>query len=367
VHKIDTDGNVAGAFTDGDPLIPTPATVIDAPWLNAVQGELVNAIEGLGGTLVKGTNNQILARLNARYGRLDLANTWAAAQTFGSTVAVTGNVSLGGSLAVTGSTTLTGPTTANGATRVNAMLGLNIAPVFPLDHRLGPTAGDAYARVGASRPLMLRAGTGAPGLGFNLYADGTQNVRADQGYGAEMLMFTDGSLRVSTADTGAVGSAATLLEKVRVGSGAAATANTPATALTVLNGYVALSAVNPNSNVAFLNTITPQHILKAHGKCVTNGSGGGSVSGGTGISSVTASGGSVTVTFAQAFANADYDATVTMHASVYSVATITAQTATSLTFQAVDLTIGSGGAMTGIAVLFASNVRTFSVMAAGAQ
>jgi hypothetical protein len=58
MHRVDTDGNVANAFTDGTPGV-TQATVVDAAILNAMQNEIANAIESGGVALVKGTNNQL--------------------------------------------------------------------------------------------------------------------------------------------------------------------------------------------------------------------------------------------------------------------------------------------------------------------
>lgn len=61
MHRIDAANHVSNTFSEGDPVIPIVPTAVDAAWLNAVQGELVNTIEGLGDavTLVKGNNTQI--------------------------------------------------------------------------------------------------------------------------------------------------------------------------------------------------------------------------------------------------------------------------------------------------------------------
>ena len=60
MHNIDAAGNDSGTFRD-----PTPpdvqGTVVDAKWLNAVQGELVNVIEGAGITLDDEDSGQLLA------------------------------------------------------------------------------------------------------------------------------------------------------------------------------------------------------------------------------------------------------------------------------------------------------------------
>lgn len=52
MHKIDSDGaTVTFEFTEGNPTLSVPATVVSAAWLNAVQHELVKVIEMLGFTL----------------------------------------------------------------------------------------------------------------------------------------------------------------------------------------------------------------------------------------------------------------------------------------------------------------------------
>lgn len=89
MHRTDADGNVAGLFTDGDPMIPQEATVIGAAWLNDIQEEICNAIEDLGGTLVKGNQTQLYDRLVAVFGRLASANTWSATQTVNADVSIT--------------------------------------------------------------------------------------------------------------------------------------------------------------------------------------------------------------------------------------------------------------------------------------
>lgn len=75
MHRIDSFGTAAslpsieapttapGFFTKGNPSLAVPATLVSQDWLNSVQEELANVIEGAGLTLVKGTNNQLLAAL----------------------------------------------------------------------------------------------------------------------------------------------------------------------------------------------------------------------------------------------------------------------------------------------------------------
>lgn len=62
MHRIDTDGNVNGLFTD-TPAEGANRTVVDDDWLNAVQEELCAAIEARGITLDKTKHNQLTAAL----------------------------------------------------------------------------------------------------------------------------------------------------------------------------------------------------------------------------------------------------------------------------------------------------------------
>jgi len=60
MHRTDGTGHVDNKFTDGNPATGTPGTKVEKEWLNAVQEELCNLLEGMGVTLVKGTWNQLL-------------------------------------------------------------------------------------------------------------------------------------------------------------------------------------------------------------------------------------------------------------------------------------------------------------------
>lgn len=55
MHRIEGDGfEVVGGknmFTEGNPLIPIPATMVTADWANAVQEEIATVIEQAGATL----------------------------------------------------------------------------------------------------------------------------------------------------------------------------------------------------------------------------------------------------------------------------------------------------------------------------
>ncbi len=61
MFRIDSDGNVANLFSEGNPSTGTPGTKISADWLTAVQEEICNLLTGLGVTLTKYTNNQLAA------------------------------------------------------------------------------------------------------------------------------------------------------------------------------------------------------------------------------------------------------------------------------------------------------------------
>lgn len=66
MHRIDGPGaTIDNHFTDGDPGSSIPATVVTGDWLNAVQDDIANAIEGAGITLSKPSNNQLLLAIQA--------------------------------------------------------------------------------------------------------------------------------------------------------------------------------------------------------------------------------------------------------------------------------------------------------------
>lgn len=64
MHRIDGEGNIANAFTEGDPGTGTPATQVTEDWLNAVQEEIAGVIEGAGDTLDKPDNAQLYDAIN---------------------------------------------------------------------------------------------------------------------------------------------------------------------------------------------------------------------------------------------------------------------------------------------------------------
>lgn len=65
MHQIDAPGNVAGLFTEGDPGLSQPPTVVSDDWLNAVQMEIVNVIFAAGLTLSKPDNTQLRQAIRA--------------------------------------------------------------------------------------------------------------------------------------------------------------------------------------------------------------------------------------------------------------------------------------------------------------
>lgn len=62
MHRVDSSGSIAGAFSNGDPAQGVPGTRLEEDWLNAVQEELCAVVETCGGTLVKGTHDQVISQ-----------------------------------------------------------------------------------------------------------------------------------------------------------------------------------------------------------------------------------------------------------------------------------------------------------------
>ena len=66
MHRIDSATALpGGVFTEGDPMVPVPATEVSADWLNAVQEETVSVIAAAGIALDKQDNAQLLAAIVA--------------------------------------------------------------------------------------------------------------------------------------------------------------------------------------------------------------------------------------------------------------------------------------------------------------
>jgi hypothetical protein len=68
MYEIDSYGSQAGQWSNGNPSDSTPATVMDAPWFNAVQTELKTVVEAAGLTLDKFDSTQLLQALNLLIG-----------------------------------------------------------------------------------------------------------------------------------------------------------------------------------------------------------------------------------------------------------------------------------------------------------
>lgn len=64
MFRIDSSGaTVDNRFTEGDPALSIPATVVSADWLNHVQEEILKTIEEMGLTPDKGNENQLYPAL----------------------------------------------------------------------------------------------------------------------------------------------------------------------------------------------------------------------------------------------------------------------------------------------------------------
>lgn len=70
MHRIDGAAAAPGGFfTDGDPTVGTPATVVTDDWLNSVQEEIVAVILSAGIALSKPSNEQLLAAIGVLIAR----------------------------------------------------------------------------------------------------------------------------------------------------------------------------------------------------------------------------------------------------------------------------------------------------------
>ncbi len=66
MHRTDGSDNVANLFTDGNPGMGVPATVIEQHWLNDLQENVCRVIEDFGLALVKDDYNQLRTVLRTR-------------------------------------------------------------------------------------------------------------------------------------------------------------------------------------------------------------------------------------------------------------------------------------------------------------
>ena len=68
MFRIDSAGATVGnRFTEGDPGLSIPATVVSDEWLNHVQEEIIKPIDEMGITLVKGNEGQLWESLLAMF------------------------------------------------------------------------------------------------------------------------------------------------------------------------------------------------------------------------------------------------------------------------------------------------------------
>lgn len=66
MHRIDGPAAAPGGFfTEGDPAVGTPATVVTDDWMNAVQGEIEAVVVAGGLSLAKPDNTQMLQAIRA--------------------------------------------------------------------------------------------------------------------------------------------------------------------------------------------------------------------------------------------------------------------------------------------------------------
>jgi len=190
MHEIDTDGHVSNQFDEGDPGVPRQPTQVDKHWLNAVQNELVNAIEADGQALVKGTWTQLKRAMGfivgtpgaaARYfsGLLSVAVTAGTAISGSTGSAVAGDAGVDGyselTTGVEGGTAdgiagqfnvsgtgkaieANGPVDINGAANISGVLSLG---TFSVDGSFpgSPAAGDIVYLGGANDKLYCYDGT----------------------------------------------------------------------------------------------------------------------------------------------------------------------------------------------------------------
>lgn len=74
IGDITPTANADGEYREGNPAAGVGPTLVKAAWLNSVQRELVNAIEGLGGVLDPGNDSQLLGVIQTLAGTI---SEWA--------------------------------------------------------------------------------------------------------------------------------------------------------------------------------------------------------------------------------------------------------------------------------------------------
>mgnify|MGYP003629511197 CR=1 FL=1 len=63
MFRIDSEAHIGNRFTEGDPGLAIPATVVSDEWLNSVQEEIAFVVEENGIALLKANENQLNAAL----------------------------------------------------------------------------------------------------------------------------------------------------------------------------------------------------------------------------------------------------------------------------------------------------------------
>lgn len=279
---------------------------------------------------------------------------------------INGNVSLGGSLAVTASTTLTGPTTINGTATLNG--GTMVATgatadaagtAQPTKYSFGFTA--IPTATGLNYPLTGLAKTTAGnvvGLNTRVWSTATVSswTHVDLGFtfDVDSAMGAGGSFRWGSAG-------------FKAASATAATASAPTAApFALTNCNLSLDGVaTPTSTVAVKNAVTPSNIPKAWATISTSG-GVATVTSGFNIASASVSGGTLTVVFAQQFANTTYSVVATFQ-SIYGLASVGTKTTSQCTILAIDISNASGGNATSNTVNFGASAYTIHIMCMGVQ
>jgi hypothetical protein len=286
MHRIDGEGHDNGQFTDGDPLIPTPATVVTTDWLNAIQEEIVAVITAAGAALNKLSNVQLRDALYALFGRLGVANTWTAKQT------------LNGGLEVNA---VSGAPSINGLGAAHETSGTTMPSKYVLGFAALPTAtGANYPLTSLSKMLAegntIALNTRALTHGSNPVSDWTE-ADLEISYDVDSSTGIGGRFRLGSAGPRAV-------------ADGVATGSTRKKALTLVGGDLSLDGVAyPNSNVALKDQVTPLNFTKVMVSFQPNAAGPVVLDAMNVLSVVNSGANSVLVTFAQPFAGTAYAAT----------------------------------------------------------
>lgn len=151
MYRIDGPGNVGGTFSEGNPAAGQRATKVTAEWMNELQDEVINVIEGAGITLEKGTRNQLRAAIALLASGITVGDVIAALSAFG------GDAGLGGTIGLV-------PAPAAGDAALLKILGAgggwvlpNAAPHIIAKHKVpsGETGGNFNSGAWQTAPLNV--------------------------------------------------------------------------------------------------------------------------------------------------------------------------------------------------------------------